>query len=323
VGLSNSQGGAINLGWVAEATISDTLFYSCVSNTGSFGYGGAIYRTTASGWLNLYRCCAFDCNAGDFGNFIYAQGASGLLVSLLETSMVDCGVNAGNYVDGGIYLMSPSGLEMNYFNASSCTSGYSGSVWTCAPGVNLAIHFSLGYMNILECSGSGSIGDQSLCESDSSIRYSNFYKNSPSSSKGVVIHTANRGVSLAVQYCIFSGTLNNALELALMSSSGKFSVSSCVFSGTYSRDHCMDSGGNRENTNTESYRLNVINTHGCSGINAASRSPARSVTPLASPAESPIPTDMATVTPTLLFTSRIRFTPKRLFYHSFMLFARY
>jgi hypothetical protein len=271
VGASAPNGGAINLGLVSDATISDSSFYSCTATS----RGGAIYGASANTALDLYGCCAFKCTANIAGNFIYGGIPDNMLVSLLETSMVQCSTSQ---VDGtgGIYLTHAIGLEMKCFNASSC-KGYSyGTVWTCTAGTETPVHFSLSYMNILECSGPDYIGQQSMCESVSSISYSNFYQNSPgSSTKGVVTHETNRNVPLAVEYCIFRDTQNNALDLYVtgLGTLAKFTVSGCVFSGTYSRAYCTDAGGNKENTDTDSYRLNVINTHECGGINAASKSP--------------------------------------------------
>jgi hypothetical protein len=294
------NGGAMNLLNVVVATITDTSFYLCSTT----GYGGVIYRATLEGAMNLSRCCAVGGEAGNFGNVIYIEGASNLLVSLLETSMVQCG-RSGSYADGGIYLAYPVGLEMKYLNATSCNAGYSGSAWTCSAVGDAPAHFALSYMNILKCSsGFNSIGHQSKCESGSAIRYSNFYENSPSSDRGVVTHESNRGVPLIVQYCIFFGTATNRLEFFVYSNptsltSAKFTVSSCVFSGSYPADYCTDDGNNKEITNTESYRLNVINTQGCEGINPASRS-------------------RTTLTASFLFTRPMLYTPKRIFFRSFL-----
>jgi hypothetical protein len=96
-------GGAINLNDVQSANISDTSFYSCSAPT---AHGGAIFRATTDYWLDLCRCCAVNCWARDSGNVIRVGAAYTVLVSLLETSMVQCGVNpntnTNTNADGGI-----------------------------------------------------------------------------------------------------------------------------------------------------------------------------------------------------------------------------
>jgi hypothetical protein len=256
-----------------------------------YGSGGACDLRCSS--VTISDCCAYDCSAFYYGQFMYMDGNSAIVE---RTTLVNCGRRAGlpNCGDeGGIEFGGGASADCRDLNFTDCKIWRDGAAITGRSGSS---SLTIVRTTCLRCEARSIIhtGRSVL----PTVSFCNFYGCGILAAKDAIwwvltgLKNGNTEIAgLRVTNCIFNGNTANR-EIGVQNSNTKITIENCVFSGAFPSSSFITQIGtnNHESKTTDSHKLFAMNTHYCPAIHLATPSDSPVTTPTHTPTRTPQPT---------------------------------
>jgi hypothetical protein len=291
VDSDNGEGGAIWCYTHGSVEIEASLFKNC----GAVNRGGAI--SADSEWFNMRRSCAVYCYttaAGAEGGAIWME-PDDEVSDFSEDSFLFTNIEGGNS-NGTIFYTENTGnifeapdVQISKVNFTSCRASNGGSAFTVAKSISkwAASYLVLRYLT-------GATGIHALTTSLKGVDHCNFYDN-PLSADGGVLYGESCGMT--VDSCIFKNNSRDIVMKENPSSSSKFRLTNCVFSGSFPETNWVSRSGCFQGSVTASFVITGWSE--CPTYPATisfSPSPTNGHTPVPTNRDTPIPTNSETPT---------------------------
>jgi hypothetical protein len=292
-----SNGGAIATdSYSAKTTIVVECVFSSCRLTYAYACGGAC--DILSPELHFSRCCGVDCSCRADGQFLRANKGGTFHDSYVTLcTFLTCGstTESGR---GGLYYGDALRDWLAYLNFTSCSvapTNLGSAVYFGATGPRV-----VSYITVSKCTGDSAIedgrGTSENADNSATVEYGNFYNNQlDSGEEGGLIRLYQAPMALTA--CLFVGNTPAGQELWYSYiSSGRYTVTNCVFSGAIpdSPNIFNPGSGNVPNSVTASHRLPQFATSACSN---AADVPIPTLTPLRTPDASAAATETVSQSP--------------------------